>query len=127
MTNRRKKSKLDHAGRSPDHPRYGNPSDPLEEADRIRAAYENVDNWQKKYGSELSGGVKMSFGNGPTYEVPIGRPEIAQKVTSRPIMQEKGKYLPEPAESAPEPPPLLPIVPRQFWLWRLINRIMGIR
>ena len=107
--------------------RHGNPSDPNEEAERVRKAYENVDEWQKKYGSELSGGVKMSFGNGPAYEVPIGRPEIAQKVVSRPITSQtmSKKDLPEPAEAAPEPPPLQSVPPQQFWLWRLINRITG--
>ncbi len=106
--------------------RHGSPSDPNEEAERILKAYENLGLWEKKYGSELSGGVKMSFGNGPTYEVPIGRPEIEQKVVSRPIAApEQKKSLPEPAESAPEPPALQPVSPRQFWLWRLINRITG--
>ena len=106
--------------------RRGNPSDPAEEAERIRRAYENVDNWQKKYGSEFSGQVKMSYGAGPTYEVTIGDKQIAQKVASRPIeAPSKQTALPEPAEAAPEPPPLPPTVPRQFWLWRLINRITG--
>ncbi len=112
--------------------RRGNPSDPNEEAERIRKAYENVDNWQKKYGSEFSGQVKMSYGAGPTYQVQIGRPEIAQQVVSRPIeAPSKQTDLPEPAESAPEPPPtylgIPPPIPRQFWLWRLINRITGSR
>ncbi len=122
-----RKKHPDHAGRLPSDHRYGNPSDPNEEADRIRKAYENVDNWQKKYGSEISGAVKMSYGAGPTYEVTIGDKQIAQKVTSRPITSTAplGRSLPEPAESAPEPPPLPPTVPRQFWLWRLINRITG--
>lgn len=75
----------DHAGRMPDHPRYGNPSDPNEESDRIEGAAKNLENWAAKYGGSLSGGVSMQYGSGKKYEVPIGQPEIAQKVVSRPL------------------------------------------
>lgn len=116
----------DHAGRLPSDPRYGNPSDPDEEASRIGKAYENVDKWQRKYGAEFSGGVKMQYGDGPVYNVPIGNPEIAAKINSRPIVAPAPvKALPEPAEAAPEPP-AIQLVPSESWLARLINRIKGV-
>jgi hypothetical protein len=65
--------------------RRGNPSDPDEEAERVRKALANVQNWQNKYGAEFSGGVSMQMGSGKKYEVPIGDREIAQKVVSRPL------------------------------------------
>ena len=69
----------------PGHPRYGNPSDPQEEADRISGVTRNLEAWASKYGVEFSGGVSMQFGSGKRYEVGIGNPEIAQKVVSRPL------------------------------------------
>jgi len=101
--------------------RRGNPSDPAEEAERIRKAYENVDNWQRKYGGEFSGSVKMSVGSGPVYEVPIGQPEIAQKIVSRPIAPPTAVPLIESAESAPEPSPLPQVQPQPSWLRRLFD------
>ena len=80
----------DHVGRMPQDPGYGNPCDPMEEATRIRLAYENVERWQRTSGGSFSGGVTMSQGEGRTYHVPIGDPEIAAKVSSRPISQSKG-------------------------------------
>lgn len=140
------KSMPDHAGRMPDHPRYGNPSDPAEEVQRIRRAYQNIENWQDQYG-EFSGGVSMQYGSGKVYEVPIGDPEIAAKIVSRPIASQPVKALPEPAESAPEPVAIwhnrvltpdeerhlhddpycfLIYPPPQPWIWRFINLIKGI-
>jgi hypothetical protein len=122
-----RKSHPDHAGRMPDHPRYGNPSDEAEEAGRIGKAYENVDKWQRKYGAEFSGGVSMSYGDGPVYNVPIGDREIGQKIVGRPISQQpKPMALPEPAESAPEPEIAVELPPRQSWLARLFTRIKGV-
>lgn len=116
----------DHLGRMPDHPRYGNPSDPAEEAERIAGAAKNLDDWRDKYGGEFSGGVRMSYG-GQAFDVQVGDKEIAQKITSRalPTTRTSVQVFPEPAESAPEPPPITVQLPPQFWLWRLINRIMG--
>ena len=65
-------------------PRHGNPSDPAEEAERVRKAHENLTKWQDQYGG-FSGGVSMQMGSGRKYEVPIGNPEIAQKIVSRPL------------------------------------------
>src|SRR5438445_13762851 len=97
----------DHAGRMPGHPRYGNPSDPAEEAARVLKAYKNIDDWQRKTGAQLSGGVSMQYGDGKVYDVTIGNPAIAQKVVSRPIDPPPiPKALPEPAEAALEPAPV---------------------
>ncbi len=121
-----RKSLPDHEGRMPDHPRYGNPSDPTEEVERVRAAYESFDKWQRKYGGEFSGSVSMSVGDGKVYTVPVGDREIAQKVVSRPIAYTTpvARALPEPAEAAPEPPPI-PVTAPQSCLARLLNRIKG--
>lgn len=110
----------DHAGRMPDHPRYGNPSDPSEEAGRVGMAAKNLDDWRERTGAQFSGGVTMSVG-GKAFDVPIGDREIAQKVT--------GRALP-PAPVAPEiAPPLVPPQlppPPQSWLARMLNRIKGV-
>lgn len=115
----------DHAGRMPDHPRYGNPSAPAEEAERVGKARDNLVEWQRKTGAEFSGGVSMSYGDGPTYKVPIGDREIAQKIVSRPLPPKPPtRALPEPAEAAPEPPPVT-VSPPRSWFVRLIIRIKG--
>lgn len=112
-----KKSKPDHAGRMPDHPRYGNPSDPAEEETRIRGAFQNVQDWQDKYGAQFSGGVTMGYGD-KSYHVPIGDPAIADRIVSRPIGKEaEAKALPEPA------PPPIPV--QESWITRLLNSIKG--
>jgi len=115
--------------------RRGNPSDPDEEAERVRKAYENVENWGKKYGAEFSGDVSMQMGSGKKYMVPIGDREIAQKIVSRPLPV---------FEAAPVLPPIvnppigdnwrdivrtcdIPIEgrPHRSWFNRLIDRIFG--
>lgn len=123
-----RKKHPDHAGRMPDHPRYGNPSDPTEETVRIRNAHDNVEKWRREYAGEFSGGVTMQYGSGKVYEVPIGNPEIAQKISGRALgPTPETQSLPEPAEFAPEPTKLgiPPPTPPQSWVWRLINLIKG--
>ena len=63
--------------------RRGNPSDPAEEAERVRKAMENLENWGKKYGGEFAGGVTMKSGSGKQYDVQIGDAVVSQKITSR--------------------------------------------
>lgn len=75
----------DHLGRMPGHPRYGNPCDPQEEAERISGALKNLDDWAMKYGGSFSGGVNMQYGSGKKYSVQVGSPELAQKIVSRPL------------------------------------------
>lgn len=117
----------DHAGRMPDHPRYGNPSDPAEEESRLQGALKNVQDWQDKYGGQFSGGVTMSYGGensaGKSYHVPIGDAKLADKISSRPLTPPiEAKALPEPMPSAPEPiPAQLP--PQQSVLSWLLSKI----
>jgi hypothetical protein len=75
-------------------PRHGNPSDPAEEAERVRKAHENLTKWQDRHSGFSGGlsmqnfsGVSMQMGDGKRYEVPIGDPKIAiaQTITSRPL------------------------------------------
>ncbi len=75
--------------------RKGNPSDPAEEAERARKAYQNLADWQDR-NAVFSGGVSMQYGAGKQYNVQIGQPEIAQKIVSRPLPpMEEVKALPE--------------------------------
>ncbi len=94
--------------------RKGNPSDPAEEAERVRKAYQNVQNWQDKYGAQFSGGVSMQYGAGKQYNIQIGQSEIAQKIVSRPLPpMEEVKALPE------------HIQPKQSWFDWLFSSIFG--
>lgn len=116
----------DHEGRLPNHPRYGNPSDPAEEAARIGLAIKNLDDWQSRTGAQFSGGVTMQYGErgNMMYSVDVGDKKIAQAISGRPITADPVKALPEKAESAPEPAPLPKKPPPQFWAWRMVNKIM---
>ncbi len=52
-----------------------------EERQRIARAHENVDKWQERFGG-FSGGVRVSYSGGPTFERTIGDPVLAKKVTA---------------------------------------------
>lgn len=102
--------------------RHGNPSDPDEEAERVRKALANVQNWQDKYGGAgFSGGVRMQYqgdgGASRVYGVPIGRPEITEKAvcTTFPPQPQFDQSFPQTASTA-APPWLVgkPDVVRQF-------------
>lgn len=121
----------DHAGRMPDHPRYGNPSDESEEVQRILGAQKNLEDWQDRYGGQFSGAVSMSYGppddSASKYTVQIGDTQIANKISGRPIAAPEVKALPEPAEAASEPLPIpVQLPPQQSVLFWLIDRIKGV-
>ncbi len=94
-----------------------------EEHQRVSRALENVERWKEKYGG-FSGGVRVSYSNGPTFEAMIGDPVLAKKVTAGPF------DMPKPADPVviiptPMPPdvPAIPSVPppRRSWFARLLN------
>jgi len=108
--------------------RRGNPSDPDEEAERVRKALGNLETWKSQSGGEFSGGVTMQYGSGKKYHVQIGNPELAQRIVSRPIEQSNPPpQITEQTEPIPPLPLAQPPTRRRGWFNWLIDLFKGDR